>query len=41
MMLVHVDDRSSPQFPEGWEPLCNDSVLYEGDTIIWLLGEVA
>ena len=41
MMLVHVDDRSMPQFPEGWEPVAPEEPLYEGDTVIWLLSEVA
>ena len=35
MMLIHVDDKSSPQFPTGWDPV--GEPLFERDFVIWLL----
>jgi len=35
MTLVHLDDRSSPQFPAGWTPLTEP--VFEGEAVIWLL----
>lgn len=39
MMLVHLDDRSTPQFPEGWVSV--GEPIFEGDAVVWLLMEEA
>lgn len=37
MTLVHMDDRSNPQFPEGWVPFMDP--IFEGEVVIWILAE--
>ena len=39
MMLIHLEDQRPHQFPTGWEP--TGEPLYDGETEIWLLREVA
>ena len=38
MTLIHLDDRSNPQFPEGWRPIMEP--LFDGVVVMWILGEV-
>lgn len=39
MMLVHLDDKTSPPFPEGWHPVGDP--IFEGDAVVWVLMEEA
>ena len=35
MMMVHLDDKSSPQFPDGWASA--GEPFYHGEAVVWLL----